>query len=428
MVTPKRVEDFADQIGRCVRCGACQTPCPAYCQTLREGSAARGKIALAAAMLAGEVALDERLQEELGLCLLCGACVGKCPNQVETDAIVAALRRQVTEQQGLSPVGRGVAALTGSPPLLKGLLKGADLLAPLLFKTLPKTSGLHLRFGPDSLKDRTLPPIPARHLFARMPAFLPGQADKPVVGFFAGCALSYLYPDSGEAMIRLLNQLGYAVLLPRSQGCCGMPALSSGNGPLLAQLAERNLQAFANRETAAIITGCASSGGMLAGHYADLDESLRPLAESILDIHVFLAREGLIDRVAALPKKQHRIRVAYHDPCHLRGRGITREPRALLRALPQIEYIEMEDADLCCGLGGTFSANHPDLSRAIGDRKLPGLIASRAEVIATACPGCVLQLQDIVTRAGLPVRALHTMDLLAQALAEDQADAPRTDD
>ncbi len=425
MIQLKQLQDYADQIGRCVRCGACQTPCPAYRETLREGSAARGKIVLAAAMLAGEAGLDDRLQQELGLCLLCGACVAKCPNRVETDVIVAALRRQITAQQGLSTVGRGVAALTGSPSLLKGVLKGADLLAPLLFKAIPQSSGLRLRFGPDSLKGRTLPPIPERNLFARVPEFLPGQADKPALGFFAGCGLSYLYPETGETLARLLNRLGYPVFLPLAQGCCGMPALSSGNGPLLTELAERNLQAFTSRETAAIVTGCASCGAMLAGHYAGLDPSLRPLAESLVDIHVLLAREGVIDRIAALPKRQQRIRVSYHDPCHLRGRGITREPRALLRALPQVEFVEMEDADLCCGLGGTFAANHPQLSRNIGDRKLAGLTASGAEIITSACPGCVLQLQDILTRAGLPVRAVHTLDLAAQALGELVADAPR---
>ena len=427
MTEPRTLADYADQIGQCVRCGACQDPCPAYQETLREGSAARGKIALAAAVLAGEANLDERMRQELSLCLLCGSCVAKCPNRVETDAIVAALRRQITDEQGLSTIGKGVAALTGSTPLLRGLLKGADLLAPLLFKSIPETSGLRLRFAPEGLKGRTLPPIPERNLFARVPEFTAGDADKPVLGLFAGCALTYLYPETGETMVRLLHALGYSVFLPRAQGCCGMPALSSGNGPLLTQLAVRNLQAFAARETATIITGCASCGGALTGHYPDLDDGLKPLAEAIVDIHVFLAGEGVIDRLASLPRHERRIRVTYHDPCHLRGRGITREPRQLLRALSQVEFVEMEDAALCCGLGGTFSAAHPELSQAIGDRKLSGLRASGAELIASACPGCVLQLQDIVTRAGLPVRAVHTMDLVVQALSGDLGDALRTE-
>ncbi len=162
MVQLKALADFADQIDQCVRCGACQAHCPVYRETLGEGSVARGKIALAAAVLAGDIALEPRLTEELSLCLLCGSCVAKCPNRVETDGIVAALRRRVTDEQGLSTVGRGVAALTGSKPLLRAR-SGRGLLVPLVFKHIPTTSGLRLRFAPAVLRGAHLPPIPARN-------------------------------------------------------------------------------------------------------------------------------------------------------------------------------------------------------------------------------------------------------------------------
>ena len=136
----------------------------------------------------------------------------------------------------------------------------------------------------------------------------------------------------------------------------------------------------------------------------------------MVDFHVFLKQQGLVEHLAALPRWQKRIRVTYHDPCHLRTRGITQPPRELLRALPQVDFIEMEDAALCCGLGGTFTAVHPELSRAIGDRKVAGLLASGATHIASGCPGCIMQLQDSVNRAGLPVKAVHTLELIQQAL------------
>lgn len=416
MTVEKTLEDYREQLALCVRCGACQAHCPVYLETGREGSVARGKVVLAASVLAGNVELDERLREEIGLCLLCGSCVHKCPNRVPTDAIVAALRRRITGEQGLSPIGKGVAALTGSKPLLRGLIKGADLLSPLLFKKIPETSGLRLRFSPEVLKGRTFPPIPERHLFARVPEFLEGAPDRPVLGVFAGCALTYLYPDAGEALVRLLHTLGYSVFLPRAQGCCGMPALSSGNGPLIGKLADTNLSAFAARPVSAIITACASCHGMLAGHSAEQDG--KPFGVELIDVHVLLKQQGVVEQLAALPKRQPRIRVTYHDPCHLRTAGITKEPREILQALPQVDFVEMEDAGLCCGLGGTFTAAHPDLSRAIGDRKLAGLTASGATVIASSCPGCILQLQDIIDRAGLAVKAVHTLDLIQQALGE----------
>ena len=137
----------------------------------------------------------------------------------------------------------------------------------------------------------------------------------------------------------------------------------------------------------------------------------------ITDIHVFLHRQGMTDQLARLPRWQERIRITYHDPCHLRGVGVTREPRELLQALPQVEFIDMEDAELCCGLGGTFAVTHPDLSRAIGDRKLDGIKKSGASLLASSCPGCILQLQDTVNRAGLSIKVVHTLELIHQAFA-----------
>ena len=410
----KPLAAYQPQLAQCVRCGACQAHCPVYLETGREGSVARGKIVLAAAVLTGALDLDQGLQQEIGLCLLCGSCVTRCPNQVPTDAIVAALRRRITAAQGLSPLGRGVAALTGSPALLRGLVRGAGLMAPLLFKKIPAASGLQLRFSPEALSERTLPAIPDRHLLARLPEMMAGDEDKPMVGFFAGCAITYLYPQVGEALVRVLQTFGYPVFLPKGQGCCGMPALSSGNGPLLEQLATTNLTAFAGRELGAILTACASCHGALSGHYAAKDGNRFPA--EIVDFHCFFQREGIIDQLAALPKWPQRQRVSYHDPCHLRTQGITREPRALLRALPQVEFVELAGGGRCCGLGGTFTATHPELSRAIGDRHLAALEASGATLVASGCPGCVLQLQDIINRAGLAMKAVHTLDLVEQAL------------
>ncbi len=410
----KTLEQYGPQLAQCVRCGACQAHCPVYLETCREGSVARGKIVLAAALLNGEVGLEDRLQQEIGLCLLCGSCVAKCPNQVPTDAIVAALRRRITHEQGLSPIGKKVATLTGSQSLMKGLIRGAELLSPLLFKKIPKTSGLQLRFSPAGLEGRTLPPIPERTLSARVPEYLEGKADKPVLGFFAGCAITYLYPEIGEALVTLLHTLGYSVVFPKSQGCCGMPALSSGNEPLLNKLATANVNAFEGHEVDAIVTACASCHGALAGHYAEKNGN--PFGAEVIDIHLFLAQHGLVEHLAALPRWQKQVRVTYHDPCHLRTQGITKEPRQLLQALPQVDFVEMEDAGLCCGLGGTFTAAHPDLSRAIGDRKLGGLQKSGATAIASGCPGCIMQLQDSINRAGLQIKAVHPLDLILQAM------------
>ena len=411
----KTLQDYEKVISECVKCGVCQAHCPAYQAGKREGAAARGKVALAAAFLAGETGLERRLAEDIGMCLMCGSCVAKCPNKVPTDEIVGAIRREITGNEGLSPLGKGVAALLGSPSRMKTLGKVGAIAAPLVFKKVPESSGLRLRFPLDAMKDRTLPGIAFRNLFDRMKEFYQGEPGKPTVGFFAGCSITYLYPGVGEHMVAILRKLGYSVSIPRAQRCCGIPALSTGNGRLMEELAGSNVRAFAGRPVDWIVTACASCHRGTREYYAGMQGDFGGFAGKVVDFSVFLQNNGFLARLAGLEKLPERVRVTYHDPCHLKTQGITREPRELLRALPQLDFVEMEDADACCGLGGTFSASHYEDSRKIGARKVAGLRDSGAALVATACPGCIMQLQDIINRAGLKMRAVHILELLAQA-------------
>lgn len=415
----KELSDFAREIGECVKCGACQAHCPTYRESRREGSVARGKIALAGAVLKGSMELDEGVRRDIEMCLMCGSCVHKCPNKVPTHEIVGALRRQMSRRQGLSPLGKKVGTVLGSRMLMKTLAKGSALFTPLLLKKIPEASGLRLRFPLAAMRDRTLPHIPFRNLFDRCPEFTPGQPGKPVIGFFAGCSLTYIYPEVGAALIRLLNRLGYGIHLPRGQQCCGIPALSSGAGELVEELAAGNARAFGKYGESQIVTACASCLGGIGHYYRTMKADYRQLTDKVVDFTVFLCQEGLVEKLAALPRWEKRTTVTYHDPCHLKSQGITAEPRALLRALPNVDFVEMEGADLCCGLGGTFSVSHYRESQAIGARKIPGLLASGASKVATVCPGCIMQLQDSSNRAAAGVRAVHLIDLIEQALGQE---------
>ncbi|MFH0782641.1 MAG: (Fe-S)-binding protein [Pseudomonadota bacterium] len=415
----KKLQDFSKVIGECVKCGVCQAHCPTYQLTRKEGAVARGKISLAAALLAGGADLEERLQEDISMCLMCGSCVSKCPNKVPTHEIVGAIRREIAEKQGLSPLGKGISALLGSKVLMNSLSKGGALLAPLLLKKVPESSGLRLRFpapGLQGMQNRTVPKIAFRNLFDRLPEFIEGQTDKPVVGFFAGCSITYAYPEIGEHMVAILHRLGYSVYLPRAQRCCGIPALSSGNGQLVSELAEKNIAAFAAREVQHIVTACGSCNGGIGEHYRTMQADFKSFTEKVVDFSVFLKDAGLFDELAGIEKWPERTRVTYHDPCHLKIQGITSEPREFLKALPNVDFVEMAGASTCCGLGGTFSVHHYESSKAIGAKKIPGLQESGASMIATACPGCIMQLQDVINHAGMQVKAVHILELLAAAL------------
>jgi glycolate oxidase iron-sulfur subunit len=412
----KSLHDFEKVIRECVKCGVCQAHCPTYQVTKKEGAVARGKIALAAALLDGETGLEEQLQKDISMCLMCGSCVTKCPNKVPTHEIVGAIRRQITDNQGLSLIGKGVSTLLGSPLMMKTLSKSGAMLSPLVLKKVPETSGLRLRFPAPLMKDRTVPKLAFRNLFDRIPEFTEGQPGKPVIGFFAGCSITYAYPEIGEIMVSILHRMGYSVYVPRAQQCCGIPALSSGNGQLVEELAETNVSAFGKREVQHIITACASCNGGIGEHYQTMKADYGDFTGKVIDFSVFLKRERLFVDLAAMDKWPNRVKVTYHDPCHLKLQGITREPRELLRALPNVDFVEMEGAATCCGLGGTFSVYHYEASKAIGARKVQGLKESGAKLIATACPGCIMQLQDSINHAGLPVRAVHILELLSEAL------------
>ncbi len=415
----KKLKDFEEQIRACVKCGACQAHCPAYLEQRKEGAVARGKIALASALLNREADLEKRLQQDMSMCLMCGSCVNKCPNKVPTDKIVGAIRREITDNRGMSPVGKGVSTLLGSGSLMKSAAKGGALISSLVCKKVPESSGLRLRYGPSSMRDRTLPKLSFQNLFERFPEFIQGEPGKETVGFFAGCSLTYIYPEIGEALVRLLQKLGFSIYTPHTQRCCGIPALSLGNGILVEKLADENLSAFSNHKLSHIITACGSCNGGVGEYYSTMKGDLDALSDKVVDFSVFLLQQGFLETLERLPKWKKRIKVTYHDPCHLKTQGVTKEPRSILRALPNVDFVEMENAATCCGLGGTFSVFHYESSKAIGAEKIPGLKESGAELIATACPGCMMQLQDSINHASLPIKAVHILELIEEAYSAD---------
>lgn len=420
MAKLKKLEDFRDEIEQCVKCGACRAHCPVFNADRREGRVARGKVALSKAVLDSDIDLEAKVLEDLSQCLLCGSCCHGCPNKVPTEEIVAAARRRIAEQKGLSTFGKGVAAVLGRPKLMNSLAKTGGAFSSLLFKKVPETSGLRLRFPLPFLdRDRTLPPIAAKPFRERCPERIEGRADMPTVAFFTGCGINYMYPAIGEAFLKALKFLGCTILIPRDQGCCGLPAVSAGAGETVEGLADQNLAALTREPVDYIVTACASCNAGLGKIYAELGEEFEKLAEKTRDIFVFLVEMGLPDKLAQLPKKGGvKTRVTYHDPCHLRTRGITKEPRAILKGLPDIEYVEMEDAGTCCGLGGTYSVYHYDNSKKIGAKKAGHIQNSGAELVATDCPGCIMQLQDSINHAGGTQRAVHILELLSEALPD----------
>jgi glycolate oxidase iron-sulfur subunit len=406
------------EIKKCVKCGACRAHCPVFEQLRREPSVARGKVALARAILAGDIKLDYRTYADMSRCLLCGSCVEKCPNNVPTDQVVMAARQALARKRGLTSFHKAIRIVLKNRGIMNAGAFAAVLLNPLIFRRVPGSSGLRLRFPlPFIARNRHFPGITSKPFLRRHPEVIPGQPGKPKILYFVGCMTNFVYPEIGEAALRLLIKLGCTVIIPKEQECCGFPAMSGGDTDTLSVLAERNFAAFEKHRADFIMTACASCGSALQEFYPavlakmkpELAERCQATADKIVDAAVLLQNLGFKPENAIVGRKTV---ITYHDPCHLRRRKITGEPRQLLSSLPRAEYVEMENAASCCGLGGTFNAYHYDVSLAINQPKCDSIRKSGAEIVVTGCPGCMIQISDGLQQRGMKTRVAHTLEML----------------
>ena len=415
----KRVED---QLKKCVKCGACRTNCPAFAAFQREPAVARGKVALAQHVLKDDIGLDDQTYLAMSKCLLCGSCVEKCPNEVPTDEIVIAAREALAKKRGLTTFHAAVGQVIRNRSRMRMGAKLAALLGPLFFKKVPETSGLRLRFPvPFVGNKRHIPAIARKPFMERHPEVIPGEPGKPRIVFFVGCMTNFVYTEVGEAALALFRHLGCTVIIPKGQQCCGLPGMSGGDIATVRALAEKNLAEMERYEADYVMTACATCGGALHRLYPlvvgkrnpELRERLDALAAKTVDASQLLRQLGLNPAETGAGEA---VRITYHDPCHLRTRGLTKQPRDLLKAAPGIELAEMEGADRCCGLGGTFNVYHYGSSMTINEAKSRSIIETAAQAVATGCPGCMMQLSDGLKQHGSRVEVLHTLQLLARGL------------
>ncbi|WP_041974701.1 (Fe-S)-binding protein [Geobacter sp. OR-1] len=414
-----RVEN---ELKKCVKCGACRAHCPAFATFGKEPAVARGKVALAQHLLKGDIELDDATYGAMSKCLLCGSCVEKCPNDVPTDEIVMVAREALAGQRGLTTFHSAVGRVINNRALMKFGAAAARILGPLFFRKVPETSGLRLRFPlPFVGGKRHIPPLAKKPFLERHPEVLPGEPGKPRIVYFVGCMTNFCYPQVGEAALALFRHLGCTVIIPKNQQCCGLPGMSGGDLDTVRELAERNLAELERFEADYIMTACATCGGALHKFYPnlvgkrhpELAARLKAIADKTVDATQLLHKLGLNPQETGAGSD---VRITYHDPCHLRTRAITRQPRELLAGTPGIELAEMEGADKCCGLGGTFNVYHYESSLAINKMKSAAIIRTGALAVATGCPGCMMQLSDGLKQHGSAVQVVHTLQVLARRL------------
>ena len=403
-----------------MKCGGCQAVCPTYIETRDESMVARGRLVLSESVIEGKLGLTDGLKERLSSCLSCMACSESCPTGVDVVKLLTAVRSRIVEERGLDPLSSVILRWILKDEM--ALLSAAKLMAlcARIYNSLPSDGlfGKLIPFTRGGTK-RVIPPFGRRHLRRGLPEVI--KADNPVlrVAFYTGCMTDLVYQDIGRAVISVLKKGNVEVILPKGQICCGAPAYYIGDRKTAIELAKRNIEIFKTLKIDAIINCCATCGAMLKEIYPLLIDSKdsKLISDKTVDIQKFIADRFEIFKPPLTPPfikgGQGGFRVTYHDPCHLRrGQNIISPPREILKNIPWIEYIEMEDADRCCGGGGTFSLKYYDLSMSIGKYKADKIKKSRADVIATACPSCQMQIGDILNRAGIKAEVVHIVQLL----------------
>lgn len=406
---------------KCTRCGQCLTICPVFDKCREESSSSRGKVFLLRALAEGGVQPTEHLMELAARCTLCMRCKAICPSGVDTTGIIIELRRYLAEQ-GRLPLAKQLAfRVVTSGRLYDAVMSNARPLQGMLFRRnangtgavarLPiPAAGLNLR--------RVVPELAAKALRKIVPAVSrPAGSTRARVAFFPGCMLSYVYVDAGKALIDVLVANGVEVHLPEQLVCCGTPLFSSGDFTGAATLAEANVRAIARGGYDAVVTGCATCGSALCREYGqvlrheDTVAAWQAMKGKVVDVSDFLLRLGPVPYSHNVP-----LTATYHDACHLvRGMGVSGQPRSLVRSVPGLTYVEMNRADVCCGCAGTFSVTHYGLSQQILADKVDDILATGADIVATGCPACKMQIMDGMARKGARIRVLHTAELLARA-------------
>lgn len=405
----------------CIRCGLCLSVCPTYQISMAEEEGPRGRIAMARAVIEGALPVTEDFAEHEESCLLCEACTAICPAGVQMEPLGVAVR-EVLLQQRQKPwrerlaLRLGMDGLLGSMTRFRLACRLAYLYQVSGLRALLRRSGLIklLRLeGMESL----LPAMPRRFLVPRGQRLRPpdGSAPRRRVALFTGCIMSTAFADTTRATARLLARRGCEVVAVAGQGCCGALHLHSGETDGARDLARVNLNAFNPDEFDAIIVNSAGCGSTLKGYGHLLGEADHErgaaFSVKVRDITEYL--DSLPERPAAgdMP-----VSVTYQEPCHLaHAQRITGAPRRLLRGVPGLELREMRESALCCGSAGIYNVTHPQAAGKLLNRKLDNAEKTGAEVIATANPGCLLQLRAGVEERGEPTRVLHIVDLLDAA-------------
>ncbi len=440
----------------CIHCGLCLTACPTYRELKIEPDSPRGRIYLMRGLADGRIAPSSELVTHLDNCLDCRACETVCPAGVPYSRMLEETRGQLARRLPGRSFSRrlGEWALKSLIPHRRRMHVAADLMrvgqrgpigsfmrSALATRLLPvfamqgyaMTPPIEARPARAIERVARLLPPGARLESGENGAlvFRPAGTPRLRVGFFTTCVMDVLFPRVTHEAIRLLVLAGAEVTVPRDQGCCGALQAHAGLRREARDLARRTVETF-QFEADYVVTHSAGCGAALreAGHLLREEPGAERAGTFSLrtrDVSEVLAELALPEPRSPLHSARDHarpLRVAYHDPCHLaHAQKVRAAPRALLRALPGIQLVELANSDWCCGSAGVYNLTHAEMASAQLDHKLDAIAASKAEVVVASNPGCLLHMSRGARARGMDASMLHIVELLGRAYLTDETAA-----
>ena len=416
MTAPQR-----ELIDDCVHCGFCLPTCPTYQNWGEEMDSPRGRIDLMRGLRTGQTQMTETVAAHFDRCLGCMACVTACPSGVRYDILIEETRAYVEKNyaRGLwDRLNRGmIFQLFPYPGRLR--VMAAFLLVYIWtgLRWLVRHSGI-LRLLPPRLRQlEALQPAVAPHnVFSRLAERVPAVGEKRfTVALVAGCVQRVFNPGVNEATLRVLAAEGCEVIVPRGQGCCGALSMHAGREHESLGFARDLIERFSREPVDVILINAAGCGSHLKdyGRLFPGDERAKAFSAKVRDVNEF---------VATLPPRAPRrplpVRIAMHDACHLaHAQRIRAQPRALLAAIPGVTLVEVPDGEQCCGSAGIYNLVQPESAEQIGQRKVENLLSTKPDLLASANPGCTLQIQKILRERGMHLRAAHPIEILDASIS-----------
>lgn len=410
-------------IDTCVHCGFCLANCPSYRVIGKEMDSPRGRIYLMDAINEGEIPLNTATVKHFDSCLGCLACVTTCPSGVQYDKLISATRHQVERNYPRSFSDKLfrqlIFSLFPNPDLLRILLVPLWVYQKSGLQQLVRKTGLMKRISPRlAAMESILPEITQKSFQDHLPDVIPAQGKRRYrVGMILGCVQRLFFSPVNEATVRVLTANGCEVVIPNSQGCCAALPEHQGQTSQAKALARHMINSFADTHVDAVIINAAGCGHTLKeyDHILQDDPEYRDKAKEfaakVRDVQEFLATVGLTVQLSPLVDRP--LTLVYQDACHLlHGQKISVQPRQLLQQIPGVKLREPVDAALCCGSAGVYNLLQPEVAEELGQQKVRNLLNTGADVIASANPGCTLQINKYLPQGEKRISIMHPIELL----------------